>query len=78
MTVKELKDILIHFQDTKYDDYNVILWDYNHQQELQWGGMHGLSHPNKTLTFPVNVPPVDGETVMEKLKKLIDNNIHMA
>lgn len=73
MTIKDLRDILIHFQDSEYDDYEIVLWDYNHQQKLQWGGMHGLSHPNKELTFPVNVTPVDGVTIDERIKKLMGN-----
>lgn len=73
MTIKDLREILIHFQDNKYDDYEIVLWDYNHQQKLQWGGMHGLSHPNKELTFPVNVTPVDGVTIDERIKKLMGN-----
>ena len=74
MTIKDLKDILIHFQDNKYDDYKITLWDYNHQQELQWGGMYSLNKPDKILTFPVNVPPIDGITITERLKKIIQNN----
>lgn len=73
MTIRDLKDLLIHFNDRKYDDYEVILWDYNHQQELVWGGMHSLSHSKKQLSFPVEVPPVDGITVFERLKQL--NNV---
>jgi len=72
MTIRDLKDLLIHFSDRKYDDYEVILWDYNHQQKLDWGGMHSLSHPKKQLSFPVEVPPVDGITVFERLKQLND------
>lgn len=71
MTIKDLREILIHFEDRKYDDYEVVLWDYNHQEKLQWGGMHGLSHPDKELTFPVTVSPVDGVTVDERIKKVI-------
>lgn len=70
MTIRDLKDILIHFQDKQYDDYNVVLWDYNHQQELKWGASFALSHPSKTINFPVDVPPVDGLTVNERFKKL--------
>lgn len=73
MTIRDLKDLLIHFNDRKYDDYEVVLWDYNHQQKLDWGGMHSLSHPDKTLSFAVEVPPVDGITVFERLKQL--NNV---
>lgn len=73
MTIKDLKDILVHFNDREYDDYEVVLWDYNHQQELNWGGMHAWSLPEKKLTFAVEVPPVDGITVFERLKQL--NNV---
>ncbi len=70
MTIKDLREILIHLQDKKYDDYEVVLWDYNQQQELCWGFGYSLSHPQKKLNFPVDVPTVDGETIMERLKKL--------
>ena len=73
MTIKDLRDILIHFQDSKYDNYEIVLWDYNQQQELDWGFGYGLSHPDKKLTFPVHVQTVDGETIMERLKKLKDD-----
>lgn len=73
MTIKNLKDILIHFQDNKYDDYKITLWDYNQQQELNWGGGYSFSKPDKTLTFPVDVPMVDNETIVQRLQKLIDN-----
>lgn len=73
MTIRDLREILVHFNDSKFDDYEVVLWDYNHQQELVWGGMHSLSHPSKQLSFPVEVPPVDGITVFERLKQL--NNV---
>ena len=71
MTIKDLRELLIHFQDKEYDDYKVILWDYNHQQELNWGGMHSLSHPDKTLVLPVEVPPVDGINVVERLRLIL-------
>ena len=73
MTIKELKDLLIHFNDRKYDDYEVILWDYNHQQKLDWGGMHSLSHPDRTLVIPVEVPPVDGINVVERLRLILQD-----
>lgn len=72
MTIKDLKEILIHFQDKKYDDYEVILWDYNHQQTLDWGVSHSLSHPDKELIFPVTVNPVDGITIEKRLKKVVE------
>ena len=70
MTIKDLREILIHFSDRKYDDFEVILWDYNHQQKLDWGGCHAFSKPAKALSFAVEVPPVDGITVFERLKQL--------
>lgn len=70
MTIKELRDILVHFEDKKYDDFKVILWDYEHQRELDWGGCHGFSKPENSLCFPVNVPPEDGISIFEKLKQL--------
>lgn len=59
MTIKELREILVHFQDREYDDYEVELWDYKHQQPLGWSVSHGFSKPEKRLIFPVNVPYED-------------------
>ena len=70
MTVKELREILVHLQDRKYDDFEVVLWDYNHQQKLDWSGCYAFSKPEKVLSFAVEVPPVDGITVFERLKQL--------
>lgn len=72
MTIRDLREILKHFEGREFDNYEVLLWDYNHQQKLNWGGGHSFSHPNKTLCFPVEVPPVDGITVFERLKQLRD------
>lgn len=72
MTIKDLKDILVHFEDKKYDNYKVVLWDYNHQQELDWGGTYNFSNPNKELIFAVGVTPVDGVTIFERLKQLLN------
>lgn len=72
MTIKDLKDILVHFEDRKYDNYKVVLWDYNHQQELDWGGTHSFSNPDKELIFAVGVTPVDGVTIFERLKQLLN------
>ena len=72
ITIRDLKEILIHFQDRKYDEYEVVLWDYNNQQKLSWGGGYALSHPEKELSFPITVPPADGVAVTEKLRKLIN------
>lgn len=70
MTIKNLREILLLFQDRKYDNWEVILWDYNHQQKLDWGGCHSFSKPDKAISFAVEVPPVDGITVFERLKQL--------
>lgn len=72
MTIKDLREILLHFEDRKYDNYKVVLWDYNHQQELNWGGGYAFSKPEKKLSFAIEVPPVDGITVFERLKQLQD------
>ena len=63
---------MVHFQDRKYDDYKVVLWDYNNQRELGWGVSHALSHPDKELTFPVDAEPVDGITITERLRDLVE------
>ena len=70
MTIRDLREILIHFEDKKYDNYEVVLWDYNNQQTLGWGASYALSHPEKELTFPVTVPPCDGVDVFDRLLKL--------
>ena len=72
MTIKDLKDILVHFEDKKYDNHKVVLWDYNHQQELDWGGTYSFSNPDKELIFAVSVTPVDGVTVFERLRQLLN------
>lgn len=72
MTIKDLREIIVHFQEHKYDDYEVVLWDFNHQQKLNWNVSHALSHPDKELTFPVEVKETDEKTINEKLKNLID------
>ncbi len=73
MTIRDLRDILIHFQDREFDNYEVVLWDYNHQQRLDWGGGFSFSKPGKELSFPVKVVPKDGVEIDERLKKLIGN-----
>lgn len=63
MTIKELREILKHFEDKEYDGYEVELWDYKHQQPLAWGPSHGFSKIEKRLTFPVDVPYEDDATL---------------
>ena len=74
MTIRDLREILIHFTDRKYDDYKVVLWDFQNQRELDWGGSHGLSHPEKRLTFPVSAEPVDGVDIEARLKKIVEEH----
>ena len=71
MTIKDLREILIHFTESKYNDYEVRLWDYQNQRELSWGPSHSLSHPDREITFPVTVEPVDGVDIDERLKKIV-------
>ena len=72
MTLRDIKDFIAVFEDSECDDYEIILWDYNHQQKLKTGGGYSLSHPDKEITIPVDVPPVDGVTIFERLKQLQD------
>ena len=46
MKVKELKDVMIHFKDRKYDDYKVVFWDASRQTSMD-ATYAGLSHPDK-------------------------------
>lgn len=73
MTIKELQDIIIHFQDSEYDDFEVVLFDYNNQRELSWGPSYAFSKPQKQLTFPITCPPVDGIQIEERLRKVIQD-----
>ena len=74
MTIKELKEILIHFNGKEYEDYNIILWDFENQRELKpLSGCHASDKVNKTLCFPVSVPPVDGKHIFDKIKELVNN-----
>lgn len=63
MTIKDLRDVLVHFTDSQYDDFEVELWDYKYQQPLAWGPSHGFSKAEKRLTFPVDVPYEDDATL---------------
>lgn len=72
MTIKDLREILIHYEDSKYDDWKVVLWDYNQQQELEWGGTYASSNPDKELTFPVKVQIKGQEEIFDKIKKIMN------
>lgn len=72
MTIKDMREILVHFTDHEYDDYEVELFDFNNQRKLEWlEGCHSFSKPEKRITFPVRVEPVDGETIDKRLERMI-------
>ena len=52
MEVKELKDVMIHFKDRKYDNYRVVFWDASRQTSMD-ATYTGLSHPDKEISFNV-------------------------
>lgn len=54
MKIKELKDLMMHFEDPKYDDYEVVFWDYARQKRMD-GHFGGLSHPDKEISIPIAV-----------------------
>ena len=58
MKVKEMKDLLSLFEDRKYDDYNIVFWDYARQKAMD-GHFGGLSHPEKEIFIPS--PIVEGK-----------------
>ena len=75
MTIKDLREILIHYEGKEYDDWEISLWDYNNQRNIIWhGGSYASSKETKSITFPVEVEPVDGVTVSERVKKIIDKD----
>ena len=75
MTVKFLREVLKHYQDSKYDDWEVNLFDYNNQRDLHVNdGMYSSSKETKSITFTVEVEPVDGETIDERVKRLMEKN----
>ena len=52
-TIKDLKDVLIHFQDQKYDDWSAIFWDPLRQMKMK-AVFTGLSNPDKEISFMVS------------------------
>ena len=52
MKVKDLKDVMIHFEDRKYDKYEVVFWDSSRQKAMD-ATFTGLSHPDKEISFNV-------------------------
>lgn len=52
MKIKELKELVKMFQEDKYDDYEVVFWDYARQKRMD-GHFGGLSHPEKEISIPI-------------------------
>lgn len=52
MKVKELKELVKMFQESRYDDYEVVFWDYARQKRMD-GHFGGLSHPEKEISIPI-------------------------
>ena len=72
MTVKFLREVLKHYEDKEYDDWNIALFDYNNQRSLEvLDGTYASSKESKIISFPVKVEPVDGVAIDERLKKIL-------
>lgn len=54
MKVKEIKELMKHFEEPKYDDYEMVFWDYARQKRMD-GHFGGLSHPDKEISIPISV-----------------------
>jgi len=73
MKIKDLREIIKHFESREYDDWDVKLWDYNNQRNIKWpGGCYGFSKDNKYITFTVDVPPVDGKKIDDRIEQLLN------
>lgn len=73
MTVKFLREILKHYEDHQYDDWEVELFDYNNQRVLHVSeGTYASSKDSRSITFPVDVEPVDGVTIDKRIRKLME------
>ena len=74
MKIKDIKELLKHYGGEEYDDWDIVLWDYNNQRELKWlGGTFASSKPDKHICFSVEVEPVDGKTIDQRIKELYKN-----
>lgn len=72
MTIKFLREVLKHYEDREYDDWNVVLFDYNNQRNLiVLDGTYAASKDSKTLSFPVLAPPVDGITIDKRVDAML-------
>lgn len=73
MTIKYIRDILKHYEDKQYDDWEIRLFDYNNQREIEFPeGMHGASKEAKAITFPIKIEPVDGEEIDARIRRLME------
>lgn len=52
MTVKDLQEVLVHFRENQYRDYNVVFWDAVRQKKMD-ATFTGLSHPDREISFNV-------------------------
>ena len=74
MKLKFVREILKHYEGHEYDDWDLVLWDYNNQREVKWSeGMYAASKDDKKISFPVEIEPVDGVQIEERIKKLYEN-----
>lgn len=71
-TIKDLREILVHFQEPEYDDYEFVLWDFNNQREARIAGGYSFSKPDKKLCIPIELEPVDGVSITERLKSIVE------
>ena len=73
MKIRDIKELLKHYGTHEYDDWDIVLWDYNNQRELAWkDGTYAVTKDTKHICFPVTVEPVDGVTIDERIKKLYE------
>ena len=73
MTVEFFREVLKHYEGHQYDDWEVQFFDYNNQRTIHIAdGMYSSSKDTKSITFPVEVEPVDGETINKRLKRLME------
>lgn len=64
MKFKEIKDLVRVLDESKFDDYELVFWDYARQKKMD-GHFGSLSHPEKEITIPINVV---GEDYWPKVK----------
>lgn len=73
MKLKDLREILKHYEGKEYDDWDITLFDFNNQRTLNvTDGMYSSSKETKAIVLPVDVDPVDGETIDKRIKRLME------